>query len=139
MFSSYLGVQSRQIPDDAMTASSAFGKYVASQARLDNTEYGACSWTAETADEDQWLQVDLGQDMLIIGVVTQSHCGIRDNNKSPIGCVTQFHIQYSSDGNEFVYMMDGDHRDVSKCATLRPIANTSYAMALLPLVCQLAA
>ena len=41
MFSSYLGVQSREIPDDAMWASSSLRGYKAQQGRLDNTEYAA--------------------------------------------------------------------------------------------------
>ncbi|XP_038047394.1 uncharacterized protein LOC119721398 isoform X2 [Patiria miniata] len=126
MFNSYLGVQSRNIPDSAMTASSAHGDYVSHQGRLDNTEYGACSWTAASADKDQWLQVDLGQETLVIGVVSQGHCGIADKDRSPMGCVKQFNVQYSSDGQNFEYVTDDQgNADVfeSRCRCQRHVRN----------------
>ncbi|XP_022106836.1 uncharacterized protein LOC110987964 [Acanthaster planci] len=126
MFSSYLGVQSREISDSAMTASSSLGSYEAHRGRLDNTEYGACSWTAGSYDTDQWLQVDLGQNTLVIGVVTQGHCGIVDQDRSPVGCVKQFNVQYSHDGQNFEYATDDNGKaDVfeSNCRCQKHIKN----------------
>ena len=115
MFSSYLGVQTREIPDSAMTASSHLGEYVPHRGRLDNTD-AVCTWTAEHQNQEQWIQVDLLKKMLVIGVVTQGHCGMADDtDKEQLGCVRKFQVQTSNDGVTFQYIKDeNDHPEVSK-------------------------
>ncbi|XP_071800913.1 uncharacterized protein [Asterias amurensis] len=119
MFNTYLGVQSGEILDSSITASTERGDFRAFRGRLDNSD-GACTWTANINNQDQWLQVDLTEVKLVIGVVTQGHCGMVDDDADRLfGCVKKFHVQVSVDGNDFEYITDEDGRDElfdSKCS-----------------------
>ena len=64
-----LGLQSREIPDNALTASSHYSRYPPSKARL---HCGPdCAWYATPADPEPWLQVDLGKLSLVSAIATQ--------------------------------------------------------------------
>ncbi len=131
MFNTYLGVQSSEIPDSALTASSEKGPYKAFKGRLDNSDE-ACSWTAEFNSRDQWLQVDLTEERLVIGVVTQGHCGLADAGEdTQFGCVKKFLVQVSNDGADFEYITDEeDIPEVSiflkKCGMVRLCMLAAY-------------
>ncbi|XP_030844550.1 uncharacterized protein LOC579853 isoform X8 [Strongylocentrotus purpuratus] len=72
-----LGLESYVIPDSSLTASSAytaeeegFGTFSANKGRLNLAE---TAWGAETADTEQWIQVDLLEPYRIIAVATQGN------------------------------------------------------------------
>ncbi|KAL9964183.1 hypothetical protein ACROYT_G027778 [Oculina patagonica] len=88
-----LGMESRRIKDDQITASSVI--HAAHQARL-NFKGGHGGWTAETKDGNQWIQVDLGNNTKITGLATQGEYKYDQ-------WVTKYKIQYSDDGMNFRY------------------------------------
>ena len=61
-----LGMESREIRDDQITASSQESSYPASSARLN-----AGAWMAMTSGLNQWLQVDFERSTIITGISTQ--------------------------------------------------------------------
>ena len=67
---------------------------------------GACAWTAAVADPNQWLQVEMAHPATIVGVVTQGHCGLRDPEGSPQGCVSRFSVAYGEAVDQLVYVAD---------------------------------
>ncbi|XP_078352964.1 lactadherin-like [Oculina patagonica] len=90
------GLESRQIPDKQVTASSFFKGHHPSQGRLNNQVkqvndsalWG--SWCADTEDISQYIQVDLTDVQNISGVATQG---------SSMGTwVTEYMLNYSLDG-----------------------------------------
>ena len=67
-----LGIESNEIPDNQITASSFVDhKHLSSFGRL-NYPFKAHAWCADHKDANQWLKFDLGYTMLVTGVVTQS-------------------------------------------------------------------
>ena len=83
------------------------------QARLRN---GKC-WAAGAADSSQWLQVDLGSTMRVVGIATQGRLSGKGQ------WVTQYKLQYREDGQAFkFYRQNGD-----SSATVR----SSFALILL--------
>ena len=91
-----LGMQSRDIPDSAVTASSQINpsSYAASVGRLNflmsgSGKYG--SWAAGTNNERQWFRVDLGSWRKISAVATQ---GRQDADQ----WVKKYTLSYSYDG-----------------------------------------
>ena len=96
-----LGMESRIIPDRNISASSVYPsspveKHDAAYGRLHfrrgNGRVGA--WCAATNDQNQWLQVDFGTEMMISGVATQGRQAINQWVKS-------YSLSYSLDGRTF--------------------------------------
>ncbi|XP_047394769.1 lactadherin isoform X5 [Sciurus carolinensis] len=94
-----LGLKDNVIPDKQITASSsfktwglrAFGWYPF-YGRLDKQgKFNA--WTAQSNDASEWLQVDLGSQKQVTGVITQ---GARDFGH--IQYVAAYKVAYSNDG-----------------------------------------
>ena len=98
------------IPDAHITASSRWSiNHAAIQGRLHFKEgegkHG--SWSAESNDENQWLQVDLGnQHTQVTRIATQG----RNSNKSK-QWVTKYKLQYSDDGVDFYYYKDPEQSE----------------------------
>ncbi|KAM4826376.1 lactadherin [Thomomys bottae] len=97
--SGYLGLKNGSIPDRQITASSsykmlglrAFGWYPF-YGRLDRQgKFNA--WAAQGNDADEWLQVDLGSQKQVTGIVTQ---GARDFGH--IQYVAAYKVAYSDNG-----------------------------------------
>ena len=79
------------IPDSQLSASTTFGGFSASDARLNRIGQ---NWAAGTVNTSQWFQVDLGQTETVIGVATQG----RHNS---VQRIETYRIQYSNDGSNF--------------------------------------
>ena len=98
-----LGVQSGAISDGQMTASSQRdANHAAIQGRLhfQKTSSKAGSWSACTNDVNQWLQIDLGDQVTkVTRLATQGR-----NVYSQ--WVTTYKLQYSDDGVNFQYYTD---------------------------------
>ncbi|CAH1276907.1 F5 [Branchiostoma lanceolatum] len=69
--SSPLGMESGAIPNSHITASTEQTGYEAWRGRLNNGK----AWQTNTADTDQWLQIDLGSHKVITGIQTQGLWG----------------------------------------------------------------
>ncbi|XP_078357295.1 uncharacterized protein LOC144642185 [Oculina patagonica] len=95
-----LGMENRLISNEKISASSQCDtNHAASQGRLHfkGSKSKAGSWTAQTNDANQWLQVDLGsQQTRVTGVATQGSSN-RDQ------WVIKYKLQYSNDGTIFEY------------------------------------
>ncbi|KAM4608866.1 coagulation factor V [Polymixia lowei] len=92
-----LGMESRRIEDNRITASSAAsswfsGTWVPSLARL-NVQGTVNAWQAEYNDMNQWLQVELPHVTKITGIITQ---GAKSLGKEMY--VISYAMQYSDDG-----------------------------------------
>ncbi|KAI8510186.1 hypothetical protein Bbelb_126140 [Branchiostoma belcheri] len=94
--SSPLGMESRAIPDDHITASSEKTGYEAWRGRLNN----GVAWETNTVDTDQWLQIDLGSQKIITGVQTQGLWG---------GHTKSYKLLYSDDGTSWETYGDGQN------------------------------
>ena len=70
-----LGMENNDIPNSAITASSTHGtsQHEPWRARLNNVVTGSStgSWSAASNNEDQWLQIDLGKEMVVTKIATQ--------------------------------------------------------------------
>ncbi|XP_077630424.1 lactadherin isoform X2 [Crocuta crocuta] len=102
-----LGMKDGTIPDKQITASSlyktwglsAFG-WFPSYARLDKQgKFNA--WTAQTNDASEWLQVDLGSQREVTGIITQ---GARDFGH--IQYVAAYKVAYSNDSTNWIEYRD---------------------------------
>lgn len=93
------------LSDSHLKASSSLSAKSGPQnSRLSST-YGLLSegsWTAKIADDSQFLEVSLGNDNAIYGVVTKG----RDNHNE---WVTSYFIMYSTDGITYSYYMGEDN------------------------------
>ncbi|XP_035673286.1 cuticle collagen 7-like isoform X9 [Branchiostoma floridae] len=89
-----LGMESGAIPDSHLTASTSYGSsaHDASKARLHSQE-GAGAWCAAQNNNKQWLQVDVGAETTVAGVITQG----RSSNTYPQR-VTSYKLRFSRDG-----------------------------------------
>ncbi|XP_059109118.1 lactadherin isoform X2 [Peromyscus eremicus] len=104
-----LGLKNNSIPDSQMTASSsyktwnlrAFGWYP-HLGRLD-MQGKINAWTAQSNSNKEWLQVDLGTQKEVTGIITQ---GARDFGH--IQYVASYKVAYSNDGVQWtVYEEQG--------------------------------
>ncbi|XP_066270485.1 uncharacterized protein [Branchiostoma lanceolatum] len=66
---------------------------------------GAGGWTAGEFNDDQYLQIDLGEDMVFTGVVTQGKSGTSE-------WVTRYRLLYSDDGELWQYYKDDSGQPV---------------------------
>lgn len=95
-----LGMENNDIPNSAITASSTHGtsQHEPWRARLNNVVTGSStgSWSAASNNEDQWLQIDLGKEMVVTKIATQGR---------PPGVYLQwvksYKILFSSDGTNW--------------------------------------
>lgn len=72
-----IGIENGKIIDSQITASSEQGPYHrAYQARLNNIAKGknAGAWCPKKHDQSQWLQIDMGRKMDVLGIATQVRC-----------------------------------------------------------------
>ncbi|XP_078375887.1 uncharacterized protein LOC144659348 [Oculina patagonica] len=97
--SSPLGMESRLIKDDQISASSqADANHAAHQGRLNFLAGGGKQggWSAKTNDLSQWIKVDLLTYTKVTGVSTQGR-NAEDQR------VTKYKLQYSDDGATFLF------------------------------------
>ncbi|XP_030838780.1 lactadherin-like [Strongylocentrotus purpuratus] len=113
-----LGVEDGRIPDSSLTSSSD----KAYNGRLNNVT-GAGAWVAAAADSNSWVKVDLGEDTLVTGVITQGW-----HNEA--SWVTSFQISYSRDNTNWTFALE-EH-----CGVLKTYAGNfdsdSYVTILFP-------
>ena len=94
-------MESRQIADNQLTSSSTRGTFFApSNARLNQISgtTNAGAWSPSSADTNQYVQVNLLSPQQLTGVITQGRPDTVDE------WVTQFRVQYSLDGVNWVYV-----------------------------------
>ncbi|XP_072474089.1 lactadherin isoform X2 [Notamacropus eugenii] len=97
-----LGMKSEIIPDSRITASSTFKTFGLDSfswhpyfARLDKQgKFNA--WTAESKEDAEWLQIDLGKPKRVTGIITQ---GARDFGN--IQYVSAYKVAYSNDSRSW--------------------------------------
>ena len=98
-------MESGDIPDAHITASSEWSvNHAAIQGRLHFKvgEGKQGSWSAGSNDENQWLQIDLGnQHTQVTRIATQGR-----NSDWYDQWVTKYNLQYSDDGVDFYYYKD---------------------------------
>ncbi|XP_019615922.1 PREDICTED: uncharacterized protein LOC109463525 [Branchiostoma belcheri] len=89
----------QKIPAEQLTASSANQEAEASRGRLNYKAVsgGEGAWVPERQDREQWIQVDLGRDLVVGGVVTQGS----DDEANP-GFVTSYKLSYSLTGDYWI-------------------------------------
>ncbi|XP_030837360.1 lactadherin-like [Strongylocentrotus purpuratus] len=103
-----LGVEDGRIPDSSLTSSSiASSGHEAYRGRLNGVSVprgsggwiSAGAWVAALYDNNKWLKVDLGEDTLVTGVITQGRTGTNQR-------VTSFQISYSRDNSNWTFALD---------------------------------
>ncbi|CAH1276905.1 F5 [Branchiostoma lanceolatum] len=92
--SSPLGMESGAIPNSHITASTEQTGYEAWRGRLNNGK----AWQTNTADTDQWLQIDLGSHKVITGIQTQGLWGYH---------IKSYKLMFSDDASTWVTYGDG--------------------------------
>ncbi|XP_063045374.1 lactadherin-like isoform X2 [Engraulis encrasicolus] len=102
-----LGMKSRLISDEKLTASSAHRTWgldaftwLPEYARLDK-QGKTNAWSAATNSRTEWLQVDLDSPKRVTGIITQ---GAKDFGV--VQFVLAYKIAYSDDGNSWTVMKD---------------------------------
>lgn len=99
-----LGLEDGKIPDESITASSELDEgHPAKCARLNTKADGDLkgAWAAKDNDENQWLQINLGQCCRVAMVATQGESGESTSH------VKSFSLMFSRDGETFVdYQVD---------------------------------
>ncbi|XP_066273813.1 EGF-like repeat and discoidin I-like domain-containing protein 3 [Branchiostoma lanceolatum] len=101
-----LGVESRDIPDSAITASSEYeGTDIrrSYHGRL-NTPDGRTAWCSGSRVAGEWLQVDLGGATIVYGVITQGRPTFDQ-------WVTSYKLQFSWDESSWTTYKDSDGSD----------------------------
>ena len=97
-----LGMESGAIADSQITASSEWSvNHSSKRARLytkETDDYSSGAWLSLTSDLNQWLQVDLGKITSVTHVATQGR-----NSYSPTQMVTKCKLQFSDDGESFLF------------------------------------
>eukprot|EP00057_Strongylocentrotus_purpuratus_P011619 XP_011666093.1 PREDICTED: lactadherin-like [Strongylocentrotus purpuratus] len=98
-----LGVEDGRIPDSSLTSSSfSTSGREAYRGRLNAVVIAggsAGAWTSDLNDNNKWVKVDLGEDTLVTGVITQGRTG---TNKR----VTSFQISYSRDNTNWTFALE---------------------------------
>ena len=89
------GMESRELPDASITASSAQAARKPSAARLNGRE----SWAPAVANGEQYLQVDLGVTSTVTAVLTQGDAATNH-------CVTAYTLMTSLNGLDWVPVED---------------------------------
>ena len=102
-------MESRQILDSAITASSFYSEYYKPWYGRLNLHLGRCAWTTTSGGRDNaWIQVDLGDIKLVTGVATQGRC--TDDER-----VTSYTVTYSIDGGNWEFYKESDGPKVGLC------------------------
>ena len=103
-----LGMESRVIPNSAVTAFSTWGAaHEPWQARLNNAKNSQStgSWSASTNVVGQWLQIDLGKETVVTKIATQGRPS--DHHQ----WVSSYKILLSLDGAKWnAYRSDGSEK-----------------------------
>eukprot|EP00794_Sanderia_malayensis_P003261 gene3261-3742_t len=86
-----IGIANSKVPDKAITASSSTTSHSSSQARLNRGAFNVGSWCAQFANQQQYLEINLGAESRITAIDTQGFEG--DISKY----VTDYRVQYSMD------------------------------------------
>ncbi|CAH1242807.1 MFGE8 [Branchiostoma lanceolatum] len=97
------GMESGAIPDDHITASAEEPGYEAWRGRLNNGK----AWQTNTADTDQWLQINLGSQKVLTGIQTQGLWG---------GHTKSYKLMFSDDASTWVTY--GDGQDDTVCVQI---------------------
>nr|XP_057931538.1 milk fat globule EGF and factor V/VIII domain containing b isoform X3 [Doryrhamphus excisus] len=102
-----MGMKSRLVSDDQITASSTFRtwnidafSWYPHYARLDK-QGKTNAWTADTNNRSEWLQVDLLSPKKITGIITQ---GAKDFGN--VQFVSAFKVAHSDDGRSWIVLKD---------------------------------
>ena len=97
-----LGMENYDIPSSSIQASSQHNEYLKpSYGRLNQTIQGG-SWTAAVNNENQWLQVDLGNWTRVTGISTQGRSGSSQ-------WVKTYRISYSNNGSIYINYKEGQN------------------------------
>ncbi|XP_006816028.1 contactin-associated protein-like 4 [Saccoglossus kowalevskii] len=103
--SSPLGMESGSLTNRQITSSSVFSiQRSPYYARLNRNEGGG-GWTAEIADSEQYLTIDLKQQTEITAVATQGRYGSTE-------WVTQYRLQYSDNGDKWSDYTEGGSKKI---------------------------
>ncbi|CAH1276908.1 DCBLD2 [Branchiostoma lanceolatum] len=93
-------MESGAIPNSHIKASTEQTGYEAWRGRLNNGK----AWQTNTADTDQWLQIDLGSHKVITGIQTQGLWGYH---------IKSYKLMFSDDASTWVTYGDGQDDTVS--------------------------
>uniref|UniRef100_A0A8C9S8J8 Neuropilin n=1 Tax=Scleropages formosus TaxID=113540 RepID=A0A8C9S8J8_SCLFO len=106
--SNALGMESRKISDDQITASSTFneGLWSPRQARLNNEDNG---WTPSEDSNKEYIQVDLSFLKVLTGIATQGAIS-KETQKSYF--VTTFKLEVSTNGEDWMIYRHGKNHKV---------------------------
>ena len=103
-------MESGKIKDDQITSSTNEAEHQSSRGRL-NFEVSpgkAGSWCSCVKDEDQWLQVDLGNgNRNVSGIATQGGTNYREKAR----WVEKYRLAFIDDGVNFQYYKGGEATD----------------------------
>ena len=94
-----LGMENGVIDDGQISASSQWdGNHAARQGRLQFKQNGAKqgSWSSRKNDQNQWLQINMGDHHEVTGVATQGRDSVRHKQ-----WVTKYQLLFSNDGVNF--------------------------------------
>lgn len=108
-----LGMENGAIGDGQISASSQWnGNHAARQGRLQFTQIGrkAGSWSSRKNDQNQWLQIDMGDHHKVTGVATQGRDSVKYKQ-----WVTKYQLLFSNGGVNFQdYKGQGTARKVKQ-------------------------
>ncbi|XP_035658319.1 uncharacterized protein LOC118403649 [Branchiostoma floridae] len=101
-----LGMESGAIPDDSITASSTWNSdHLPRDGRLNRVQ-GHGAWSAGNNSIGQWLQVDLGEMILVSGTIIQGRVYSVSGQ-----WVTSYKLHYSADGISWTAYANSDGSD----------------------------
>ena len=99
-----LGMADGTVTNEQITASSQRQGFEPWRARLGNTQ----SWTAATQDPTSpWIQVDLNDIVVVIGIQTQGG-HFTSSGLSYYIWVDTLQVQYGNEDTDLTYIMEGD-------------------------------
>uniref|UniRef100_A0A8C2YVD7 F5/8 type C domain-containing protein n=1 Tax=Cyclopterus lumpus TaxID=8103 RepID=A0A8C2YVD7_CYCLU len=87
-----LGFESGAVDSDQISCSSQdqyvgwYSSWIPSKARLNNQGFG-CAWLSKFNDLHQWIQIDLKDEAVVSGILTQGRCDADE-------WITKYSIQY---------------------------------------------
>ena len=99
-----LGMENREIPNGAVTASSSYGlAHEPWQARLNNMERSGSvgTWSTGSNNIGQYLQIDLGKERVVNKIATQGR-----SSTVYFQWVTSYKLLFSSDGAKWKEYQD---------------------------------
>ncbi|KAF7205016.1 retinoschisin 1 [Nothobranchius furzeri] len=89
-----LGFESGSITSDQISCSNQdqytgwYSSWIPNKARLNNQGFG-CAWLSKFNDQHQWIQIDLKEEGVVSGILTQGRCDADE-------WITKYSIQYRS-------------------------------------------